>query len=483
MGHIFRSLLTFCDLYGGGTSTMRTALSSAQWALFFLTGGLVAPIVVAAAFHLSDAETAQLIQRTLMIIGISTLLQSLFGHRLPILEGPAGAWWGVFILLAGGLTAGESSALLLRQMEAGLLLVGLFMIALSAFNVIRYVKKLFTPVVTGTYLLLLVFQFSSPIVKGILGVGYRGSVIDPAVAALSLAVLTVTLLLGRSRISWLRHYAVLIGIALGCVLFQAFGLTRWPEAPANGLFERPALFAWGAPAWDTGIALTSLVIALPLLINLIAAITIMEKAIGAKPAGHYAKAGFVMGITQLLSGLFAAVGTVSNSHSAGFVASTGMTRRLPVCIGCLILIAAGLLPVVAALLSTIPVPVALAVIFGSFSHLLSAGLKELGAVLNDEKKLSVVALSLFAGVGSLFIPAASLAALPDVLKPLLSNGLIVGVLAAILIEQGWRLADRYAERQKRKQTERLMAQWAGIGCTSEGCSIPQAKENDHVANG
>jgi len=38
----------FCRIHN---PIMRVALSSAQWTLFFLTGGLVAPIVVAAAFH------------------------------------------------------------------------------------------------------------------------------------------------------------------------------------------------------------------------------------------------------------------------------------------------------------------------------------------------------------------------------------------------------------------------------------------------
>ncbi|WP_052350689.1 purine/pyrimidine permease [Paenibacillus gorillae] len=420
---------------------MRTLLDSLQWAFFLLTGGLVAPIVVAAAFQLSDAETISLLQRTLAVIGVSSLLQVTLGHKLPILEGPAGVWWGVFILLAANLTPGASGAELLRQMEMGLLLGGVIILLLSAFQVIRYLKKLFTPVVTGTYLLLLIFQFSSPIVKGILGVGYKDPYIHASIAAPAIATLLLTFLCGRSKTAWLRNYSALIGIAAGYGLFLLLGhIPALPKLPDTAILI-PQLFAWGAPLFDSGITLTTLVITLPLLINMIAAIVVMEKTIGLEPADRYRRSGIVMGINQVLSGAFSAVGCVSNSHTAGFVASTRMTKRLPFIIGCLLLIVAGFFPFLTAALASVPVPVAFAVIFYSFAHLLSAGLKELGAILQNEKKLTIVAFSLFAGVGSMFIPAASLAVLPDVLKPILNNGLVVGVLASILLEQAWQFKD------------------------------------------
>ncbi|REK75078.1 purine/pyrimidine permease [Paenibacillus paeoniae] len=420
---------------------MRTLLDSLQWAFFLLTGGLVAPIVVAAAFGLSDADTISLLQRTLTVIGISSLLQVTLGHKLPILEGPAGVWWGVFILLAANLSPGASGTELLRQMEMGLLLGGVIILLLSVFHILRHLKKLFTPVVTGTYLLLLIFQFSSPIVKGILGIGYTDSYIHAGIAVPAIATLLLTFLCGRSKTAWLRNYSALIGIAAGYGLFLLLGhIPALPKLPDTVVLI-PQLFAWGAPLFDSGIALTTLVITLPLLINMIAAIVVMEKTIGLKPEDRYRRSGIVMGINQLLSGAFSAVGCVSNSHSAGFVASTRMTRRLPFIIGCLLLIVAGLFPFLTAALASVPVPVAFAVIFCSFAHLLSAGLKELGAVLHDEKKLTIVAFSLFAGVGSMFIPAGSLAVLPDVLKPILNNGLVVGVLASILLEQAWQWKD------------------------------------------
>ncbi|GGI43856.1 purine permease [Paenibacillus marchantiophytorum] len=440
-----------------GKTSIRLALASVQWAFFILTGGLVAPIVVAAAFHLTGPETVGLLQRTLAVIGVSSLLQVLFGHKLPILEGPAGVWWGVFILLASSVAAGPASVTLLQQMEMGLLISGVLILLLSVFRVIAHVKKLFTPVVIGTYLLLLIFQFSSSIVKGILGVGYSDSYIHAQIALPALATLVFTFICGRLKNVFFRNFSVLLGVMFGYALFGLLGLIPAFTVRQMSL-TLPSLFAWGKPEFNGGILLTTLVIALPLLINMIAAIVIVEKAAGRAAQNVYRRAGVVMGINQLLSGLFSAVGCVSNSHTAGFIASTQMTKRLPFILGCLIIIATSFFPFFTIALASIPVPVAFAVIFYSFTHLLTAGLREYEPILHEEKKLLVIGVALFAGVGSMFIPAASLAHTPDVMKPILNNGLIVGVLTSILFEQGIRGKDTFVSwlqtRSNQQQTFR-----------------------------
>ena len=55
---------------------------------------------------------------------------------------------------------------------AGALLLSAVFSFVQPFKVIERLAVLFTPVVTGVYLLLLVMQLSQPIVKGLLGIGY-----------------------------------------------------------------------------------------------------------------------------------------------------------------------------------------------------------------------------------------------------------------------------------------------------------------------
>ena len=56
----------------------KTILSSFQWMVFILAGSIVVPISVAYAFHFTPTETADLLQRTFFVIGITTLLHGLF---------------------------------------------------------------------------------------------------------------------------------------------------------------------------------------------------------------------------------------------------------------------------------------------------------------------------------------------------------------------------------------------------------------------
>ncbi|MDT2242861.1 purine/pyrimidine permease [Paenibacillus larvae] len=73
---------------------MKTVFSSIQWVVFILAGSLVAPLAAGHALGLPPEDISSMMQRTFLLIGISGLLQTMFGHRLPLMENPAGLWWG-----------------------------------------------------------------------------------------------------------------------------------------------------------------------------------------------------------------------------------------------------------------------------------------------------------------------------------------------------------------------------------------------------
>lgn len=67
----------------------RTMAYSVQWLIFTLANSAVIPLVLGAALGLDRAWTADLAQRLLFFSALASLLQVLFGHRLPIIEGPS----------------------------------------------------------------------------------------------------------------------------------------------------------------------------------------------------------------------------------------------------------------------------------------------------------------------------------------------------------------------------------------------------------
>lgn len=154
-----------------------------------IAGSIVAPIAIADLFGLSGVETTGLVQRTMFVLGAACLLQAIFGHRLPINEGPAGLWWGVFAIYAGlSSTLFSSQTETLRGLEGAMIVSGFVFILLSLFKLIQKLAKFFTPVVLGIYLLLLVIQLSGSFINGMLGVGYRQPGVDLTIGAFSILV-------------------------------------------------------------------------------------------------------------------------------------------------------------------------------------------------------------------------------------------------------------------------------------------------------
>jgi xanthine/uracil permease len=418
---------------------MKLTFSSLQWMVFILAGSLVAPIAIGDAFGMTQAETADLLQRSFFIIGLSAILQVLFGHKLPINEGPAGLWWGVFTVYAGIVASGALTATDgLQQLTAGMLISGILFFLLGAFRVITSVRALFTPLVTGTYLILLVSQLSGSFIKGMLGIGYLQERADAKVAVASLFVLVLSIVLGKSRVKGLRSYSILISLIIGWGLFKLLNLTK-DTMNAVKMISFPEWLAWGMPELSGGAILTSLFVGLLLLTNMVASINVVEKAYESENEKYepinYNRSSIIMGLNTWIAGLFSAVASVPISGASGFILTTKMFSRLAFILGNALIIVISFFPPLTFFFAGIPAPVGYATIFLPFSSMIGLAFKEYKSELKSDTNLFIISTSLMVGIGSLFIPAAALKEWPSIIVTLLSNGLIMGMLTCMALEQ------------------------------------------------
>lgn len=411
-------------------------LSAIQWFVFTMTNLITVPIVLGQAFGMTAQQTAMFTDRTFFVSGAIGVLQVLFGHRYPIIEGPAGMWWGVFIVLIQMTRdIGGNMQVLQQQLEFGLLIGGLVFILLAAFRALDAVRKLFSPMVTGTFLILLSLQLSKSLIEGVLGIGFRGSpYVVPKIVLLSVLLIALTLLMMIRGKGLIKNLAVLIGLAAGWVVYALFGLVDLPSTPSP-LVALPKLFPFGTPRFQLGIAITGAITALILLSNLIASIQALAKAAGEEPSGaSFNRGSMVTGLGTLLAGCFGTVGAVPLTAAASLVSLTGIASRLPFLMSSALVLALGFFPRVGQLVSTLPSPVGYAILFTVFGQLLGFGLRDIRTLALDQRDLFVISLSLLSGVGILFVPGTAWLNLPRVLGYLLDNGLIVGVLLVLLLE-------------------------------------------------
>lgn len=420
---------------------MKLFLGAIQWMAFFIAASIAVPIAIAQAFELNQVQSAELIQSTFFSLGLVAMVQCLCGHMLPINESPAGLWWGVYTLYAGMTgTIFATYPETLQALQGALIFSAAFFFIFSLFKIINWLASLFTPVVTGIYLLLLVVQLSQPIMKGLMGIGYRGNQVDGLVFCLSILIIVITFMISRSKWHYLRQFSVLFALAGGWLLFALLGLAKPVRIPEQ-IIEFPKLFPFGMPVFDSGLLVTSFFITILLIVNMLASIRIVESSVKAfgelRERKRARPAGFVAAFGHLLSGLIGAIAPVPISGAAGFIQTTKIPSRKPFLLGSLLIVLISLFPLLMSFFSALPSPVGLAVNFVVFSSMIGIAMSEFDQYEKEDipRIRFVLGIAVLAGVGAMFVPQGALKGMHPVLISLLSNGLVLGTLIAIVVDQ------------------------------------------------
>jgi xanthine/uracil permease len=432
-------------LEGYGTAMRQTSwfsfgFTTAQWFIFLLANALSLPIVIGQIYHLPPEEVAGLMQRTFFVIGLTSFLQGWLGHRFPLSDGPAGIWLGIFVIM-GELAAntGQQPEEVLRVMVGGMIVAGLLILFLAGLRLIPKMLGIFTPLVTGSFLMLLAIQLSGVFLRGMMDIRTASGTVRWDLVGVSLVVFALVLCFTTWGKGWMRSYAVLIGIVVGWVGFTALGYQS-NSFTHSGFFTLPEFLAWGGPIFEPGMAVSAIVVALILLSNLIASTNAMQQVLTGETKvapSVLTRAGVWSGVATILSALFSTVGMVPLTVAAGFVEMTGQKRRGPFLTACLALAGVALIPMVIGFLSKLPGPIAYAALLASFGQMFGLGLHSVLKEPLDPRRTRILGLTLSLGAGMMFLPASLFLSMPSVLQSFFSNGLLVGTVICILFEQLW----------------------------------------------
>lgn len=418
-------------------------METLQWFIFFLASSVALPIVIGAVFHMDFAEVAGLMQRTFFIVGLASLIQGLVGHRLPIMEGPAGIWISIFTVMAAtGVQNGDGFEYTLRVLETTMILTGIFLFLIGIFRISQRILFIFTPLVTGTFFLLLTVQLSGTFLEGMLGIQGESPSIQLKEAVI--AFLTFFIVLGLSVFAkgWLSSYSMFIGIVFGWVVFKLVGGSS-PSFESMGYIAFPELFAFGMPVLDWSVIPIALITSVLLISNVVASVVAMEQTMGIKSSREQsAKAvnlgTMFSGLNTSLAGGFGAIANVPLSTSSGFVRLTGQKRKRPFIYASFLLMIVALFPPIVSFISSIPAPIANAALMASFIQLVSLGIHNVTLKPLDNRKMTILGIAYLIGMGTMFLPAEVFAELPSIIQNVMSNGLLVGTGLVIIIEQLWR---------------------------------------------
>jgi len=410
-----------------------TMLAGFQWLFFMFANTVVIPISIGGAFGLEQIEIISAIQRSFILTGIACLLQGFLGHRLSLMEGQSGLWWGVILSLAGtASTMNLELSVIGGSIAVGAMISGALVAVFGLLGMGEVLKKWFTPTVMFVFLLLLGNQLITIFLKGMLGLN-TSDAIDVKSAVFSFALATLVILIhvkGKGIVSSLN---LLIGMVVGWIA----AVLLFPTEATEVIQTTPFImwFPWGQPSLEWGIVTTVVITGLLNTTNTIATLKgaeqIFEKETTAK---QYRSSFFITGSLTTISGALGLVPYAPYASSLGFLQATGIRERAPFFLGAALFIIMGLVPALSNFFSTIPQSVGNTVLFVAYLQLFGSALRNIEKITFQPKTIYRVALPALLGLSIMGLPASAFSTLPELVRPLLSNGLLIGILAALFME-------------------------------------------------
>lgn len=414
-------------------SKFTTPLASVQWLFFIFANTIVVPISVGTSFDLTPDQIAVTLRSSLIFTGIACFLQGWIGHRYPIMEGHSGIIWGLILNLGMSASSlGMSFTQIGGGIASGILLAGIVTIILAAFNLTSVVEKIFTPMVASVYLFLLAFQLILTFFKGMLKIEDDGT-LNVAVSLFSILLVLFVSFLKIKGNAFLGNFSILLGIAVGWILY----LVLFPgEASAESVApEGSIFFPLGLPNLEWGIVLIAFLGGMMNLSNTIASIQAAAKLYQDKPEpASFRRSFFLTGSYSVFASVLGLVSYAPFTSTIGFLESTQLLRRKPFLIGGAMITIMGIFPPLVAILVTLPVTVGNAVLFVAYLQLFGTALKSIQGTAFDSKTIFRIAAPLLIGVSIMNTDPAVFRDLSVYISPLLSNGLMMGILLSILLE-------------------------------------------------
>lgn len=409
---------------------LKAVVLGLQWAVV-ATSLIIILGKVAAGAHLTQAQDQiTYLQKLFFVTAISILVQLLWGHKLPVISGPA------TVVLLGVLSSQEAS---LNAVYTSVMVGGVLLAILTLTGLFGLLRTLFTRRIVAVVLLLIAVTLAPTIVRLIAtdegGVSPLANILF-ALVLIALMFVLHRLLTGIWK-SALIMWAMILGSLSYLVLFPgSMAPLRMGEVGLlrgffSGLVTRPAL--------DPGVLAAFLFCYVALSINDIGAIQSMEPLLNpANMAGRVKRGMTLTGLSNLLAGFFGVIGTVNFSLSPGIVISTACASQYALLPGALLILALSFSPAIIDLLDSVP-----SVVVGCVLLYITTSQFASGLVLTFQGREGepfgyddglVIGLPVLVGTVFAFLPAAVLESFPVVLRPTLGNGFVMGVASAFVLE-------------------------------------------------
>ena len=390
----------------------------------------IAPIIIAGLLALDTMNTTFFIQMCFLAAGLATLIQTIGGLRLPVVQGPSYVPIGALAAIGGKLGLGAVFGSLLP----GALLIAILGYPLKVFA--KVVQKIIPPLVGGTVIVIVgISLMPSPFNAIYNAPGNVGH--NVLIAAISAFVLVICMLLGRMAKgigTFFRLISVVLAIVVGTITASFLGTVDFSPVKNAAWFSLPSFFPFGQPIFNLQAILTMIFIYFIILIETTGTWFVVSTVTGSElNEKRLNRASLGEGLGCFVGSVFGGTPMTGYSSNAGIIAITGVASRMAIISAGIILVILGLIPKLSAIITCIPEPV----INGIFAIVCVAivmnGLKVIQPIVINDRNMMVIGIPILLTIGTIVLPKEILYSLPDFANYILSSGTAVGALAVLIL--------------------------------------------------
>ena len=386
----------------------RSILLGFQHYLTMIGSNIAVPLVLAAAMGMPPDATARLVGTFFVVSGVATLAQTTIGNRYPLVQGASFAILAPALAIIGVLQAsGAGWETMIVELQGAMIVAGIAQVLIGYLGLFGRLKRFLSPVVIAPVIALVgLALFDVP------------QITNPETQSIWLFLLTLVLIIGCSQYldgysNVLRLYPVLIGLA-GAWLFAAglsvggvieSGSSAYVDLSGVGeasIIQPIVPFQWGTPQFTSSFVIGIFAGVLASMVESFGDYYAVARISDEKaPSGKRINHGLAMeGFGNIFAGIMGTGnGSTSYSENIGAIGITGVASRFVVQVGAVVMLVAGFVGFVGAIVTTIPDPIVGGLFVVMFAQIIGIGLSQLQYVdLNQNRNVFIIGITLLSGL-------------------------------------------------------------------------------------
>ena len=398
-----------------------------QHVLIMFTAMIASPLVISDLLNLPPAMRNAMMTGVILGCGVGTLISALgwfwLGGRLPLVLGA----YTVYIVPVVAIAKSEG----LGAAAAALILGGLTLLAASP--AIGKLRALFPPLVVGTLLIVTGQSLIKIAVNIALGVNtsYFGNPLTFIFLVASILLIIIINVLTSGNFKALSIFLALVCVYLASVPLRLVNIRPIADAP---WLQFPRALPYGL-AWPSAGAMITVLIYIFVASVYTTSITIaLCKMVGVEPSESRVRGAVAAdGFGSVIAALFGGVPLISYDQNVGAISLTGVGSRFVVAVSGGILVAMAFVPKIGSAIAVVPTFVLGGTLIFMFGMIVVVGVGILAESLRSQRDLLIVAAAVALSTAVNFSPPAVFSLFSPSVRILASDGIIVGALAAILL--------------------------------------------------